>query len=259
MSLATWRARRRHRRQLRNMAGPKLLEAFAAAYPEAFFVEIGANDGEQHDHLRPLILAHPWTGIMVEPVPYVFERLRRNYGDQGRIALENAAIARSDGELPFYYVRDASPDERASLPGWYDAIGSFSREAILSHERHIPDIADRIVEARVPALTFASLLARHGAEDADLVLIDTEGYDWEIVSSIDLDRQRPRLLVHEHYHLSHEDREASRAHLRGHGYELLEEGFDTFSLDARVDDALLRAFRSLKPAVAAVSALDETR
>ncbi len=35
----------RHRRQLARMAGPRLLAAFADAYPEAVFVEIGANDG----------------------------------------------------------------------------------------------------------------------------------------------------------------------------------------------------------------------
>ena len=72
---------------------PQLLRAFADAYPHAFFVEIGSNDGEQHDHLRPFILSRPWRGIMVEPVPYVFERLRRNYESQGRIELENVAVA----------------------------------------------------------------------------------------------------------------------------------------------------------------------
>lgn len=257
--LATWRAKREHRRQLAAMAGPRLLSAFAAAYPEAFFVEIGANDGEQHDHLRPLILANPWRGIMVEPVPYVFARLQANYGGHDRIALENAAIADRDGELPFYYVRDASPEERATLPDWYDAIGSFSRDAVMSHERHIPDIAQRIVEARVPALTFASLLARHGTAGVDLVLVDTEGYDWEVVRAIDLETHRPRLLIFEHYHLTDAVREQARAHLRGHGFELLEEGFDTFCLDARIDDELLRTFRAMRPAVAGVSIHDEAR
>ena len=44
-------ARLRYRRLLARMAGPRLLRRFAEAYPEAFFVEIGANDGEQHDQL----------------------------------------------------------------------------------------------------------------------------------------------------------------------------------------------------------------
>ena len=63
-----WWAKLKYRRLLARMAGPKLLDAFAQSFPQAFFVEIGANDGEQHDHLRPLILSRRWSGVMVEPV-----------------------------------------------------------------------------------------------------------------------------------------------------------------------------------------------
>src|SRR4051794_25058506 len=148
-----WRSAR-YRRQLRNLAGPKLLKAFADAYPDAYFVEVGANDGEQHDHLRPLILSGRWSGLMVEPVPYVYERLKRNYADVEGVEAVNVAIADRDGELPFYHLVKPSPEERDSLPDWYDGIGSFSRDALLQHRRHIPDIERRIVEKRVPALTF---------------------------------------------------------------------------------------------------------
>jgi hypothetical protein len=65
-------ARARHRRLLARLAGPRLLAAFADAYPEAAFVEIGSNDGEQHDHLRRHIREHRWRGLMVEPVPYFY-------------------------------------------------------------------------------------------------------------------------------------------------------------------------------------------
>lgn len=89
-----WR-RARYERLQRRLAGPRILRAFADRYPKAFFVEIGANDGEQHDHLRPLILGEEWRGIMVEPVPYVFERLRQNYDRVlERVTLENSAITK---------------------------------------------------------------------------------------------------------------------------------------------------------------------
>ena len=58
-----------------DFAGPKLLRAFAESVPDPFFIEIGSNDGDQHDHLRPFILERGWSGIMVEPVDYVFRRL----------------------------------------------------------------------------------------------------------------------------------------------------------------------------------------
>jgi len=245
-----------HRRFQRRLAAPRLLRAFADAYPAAFFVEIGANDGEQHDHLRPFVLHRAWRGIMVEPVPHVFERLRRNYGTLDRVSLENVAIAERDGRLPFFYPAPPATGELARLPDWYDGIGSLSREAVVAHARHIPDIEARVVRVEVECLTYATLCRRHGVARVDLLVIDTEGHDWEILRSLDLSGERPRLIAYEHFHLSAEDRAAARAHLERAGYETLEEGFDTFCLEPG-DDALTRAFRRLRPGVPGVSAEDE--
>ena len=248
----------RYARLQRRLALPRLVRAFAAAYPRAVFVEIGSNDGEQHDHLRPHILRGSWRGVMVEPVPYVFERLRRNYADVDGVELENAAIADRDGELPFFHLRDADAAERAQLPDWYDGVGSFSRDAILTHAPQMPDIAERIVEVEVPALRFETLCDRHGIERPDLVVIDTEGHDWEIVRTIDLEQRGPRMLVYEHFHLSPEDRAACRGHLEAAGYETMEEGFDTACVRP-ADDELTRRFRRLTPAVAGVAKYEEER
>jgi FkbM family methyltransferase len=239
------------------MAGPRLIRAFACAYPRASFVEIGSNDGSQHDHLRAYILDREWTGVMVEPVPYVFERLRRNYEGIDRVALENVAIGERDGELPFHYLEDASEVERRVLPGWYDGIGSFSREAVLSHARHIPDLERRLVSRPVPTLTFESLCERHGIGRLDLLLVDTEGYDWQILQQLDLARRRPQLLVYEHYHLGPAEQEECAEHLRAHGYGILAEGFDTFCLADEVGGDLRATWSRLRPAVPAVSKYEE--
>lgn len=244
------------RRVQQRLAGPKLLRVFAEAYPEAFFVEIGSNDGMQHDHLRPLIQAHAWRGIMVEPVPYVFERLKRNYGDMPRVALENAAIADRDGRLLFYHLARVDDPGREGLPHWYDAIGSFSRDAILRHTREIPDIEQRLVTTEVPSLTFESLLDKHGVEVVDLLLVDTEGYDHEILQSIDFAVRCPRLVIYEHYHLTVEERAQCRERIEGFGYATLEEGLDTFCLRTGVDDVVGRRWRRLKPGVPGASIHD---
>lgn len=251
------RVARYHRLQ-RRLASRKLLRAFAEAHPDAVFVEIGANDGEQHDHLRPYILERGWSGIMVEPVPYVFERLRRNYGGFERVQLANVAIADADGTVPFHHLV-APPDDLAAekLPSWYDAIGSLSRDAVLSHTGHFPDLESRLVTTEVPSLTYQSLLDRHGVERVDLLLIDAEGLDWHILESIDFCARPPRLVIYEHYHLSRSDRARADEHMRAHGYETLEEAFDTFCVRTDRDDSLTRAFRRTRPAVPGVAAYDE--
>jgi FkbM family methyltransferase len=251
-----WQALRT-RRFKRKLAGPKLIRAFADAYPEAFFIEIGSNDGEQHDPLRPIILSRPWAGIMVEPVPYVFERLRRNYGAMDRVTLENLAIADRDGRRPFYHVAPVDDPQRENLPTWYDAIGSLSREAVLAHVEHIPDIECRVVRAEVACLTFESLCRKHGIGEFDLLLIDTEGYDFEIIKQIDFTAHRPKLVIYEHFHLRPADRVGCKTHLERLGYETLAEGFDTWCLRTDADDPVTRIWRRLRPGMPALSVHDQ--
>ena len=242
------------RARARPLAAPRLLRAFADAYPRATFVEIGANDGEQHDHLRPFILGREWRGVMVEPQPHVFARLERNYARVERVTLENAAIADRDGTVEFFYPAPPAGEELGALPDWYDGIGSLSRTAVLSHATHIPDLERRLVADEVQALTYATLCRRHGLDHVDLLVIDTEGHDWEILRDLDLAPPRPRLIVYEHFHLDPGDRALCREHLERAGYATLEEGFDTFCLDGPGSDALGRAWRRLRPAIPGVSA-----
>jgi FkbM family methyltransferase len=237
-------------------AGAALVAAFADAYPAAFFIEIGANDGTGFDHLRPAILNSSWTGIMVEPVPYVFERLRRNYGQHPRVVLENAAIAAHDGHQPFYHLEEVADFQREGLPGWYHQIGSFSKDFVLSHARHIADIDQRLTCTEVPCLTFESLCQKHKVERLDLVAIDAEGFDAEIVKLIDLARRHPRLILYEHYHLSPADRKFCRSRLAEAGYETMEEHFDTWGLQTG-NDSLTAMWRDLRPAFPGVSVHDE--
>lgn len=245
------------RRIQRRLAGPRVIRAFEEVYPEAFFIEIGANAGDNHDHLQSTIVSGSWRGLMVEPVPYVFARLAENYGSLAdRIALENAAIADRDGQLPFYHPAEPAPEERETLPDWYDEIGSFSRETVLGHADEIPDIERRLVESQVHCLTFGSLCAKHDIEEFDLLVIDTEGYDHEILRGVDFDVYRPRLVVYEHFHMSPPDRAQTRAALERSGYETFEEGFDTWCLDPSRDDRLTSVWRNTRPAVPGLSALD---
>jgi FkbM family methyltransferase len=217
------------------------------------FIEIGANDGVQEDHLRPFVTSFPWTGVLVEPVPWIFERLRDNYREHQGVTFENAAIANADGSVPFYYV--ASAEER---PTWSDAMGSLSRdvveETIEAARRfvargpgvYLPDPTSSIVQTEVPSLTFESLCRRHGIRELDLLAIDAQGYDYEIIKGIDFERHRPRLLIYESILLSADEREQSTAYLEGLGYETMYEGIDTWCHDPRADDFLARCWRSVR-------------
>lgn len=228
----------------------RLLRAFARDFPEATFVQVGSNDGEQLDPLRPHILRRKWRGLMIEPIPHVFERLRSNYGRfSDRVALANVAIADQEGSLPFHHLAEVSDHEAQGLPKWYDALGSFRREVVLKHVEFIPDIEDRMVVTDVPCERFDDLLDRHGIDQLDLLHIDTEGYDFEILKNIDWDRRRPLIVIYEHLHLDEGERSECSAFLRNLGYEAIEENMDTWCVHVGTPDPAAKGvvdlFRSL--------------
>lgn len=224
----------------------RVIAEFATAFPAAFFVQVGSNDGLKLDPLRPHILARPWSGIMIEPLPYVFEQLAAQYSGHPRIILENVAVADHDGTAELFYIPE-SADE--TLPNWYDALGTFRKDVLLKHTEFIPDISDRIASVEVPCLTFETICSRNAVETIDLVQIDTEGYDYEVIKLIDLERYGPKLLMFEHLHLTPADRDACMAHLRSNGYEDISDSMDTVCLRVsalgREHRRLLRLWREL--------------
>jgi FkbM family methyltransferase len=202
-----------------------LLEALSAERRELFFVQVGSNDGEHNDPLAPFITRQRWRGIMVEPVPYVFDRLKRNYQHRDDLVLVNAAVSNHDGFSDFHCLAES----RDSLPEWYDQLGSFTLHSNLDSwvEEIMPDIRERIISIKVPCTTFETLCRKYRVDRIDLVHIDAEGHDFEIIKGIDFDRHQPAVVLYEHKHLSRPDRYCCRQLLRDGGYLVLEFAQDT--------------------------------
>jgi FkbM family methyltransferase len=202
--------------------------AFAADHPDALVVEVGAHDGIQRDPLRRHVLTSSWTTYLLEPVPTVFERLRRNVRFIPGAHPVNVAIAEEDGALPFYLVRPPGPGE--DIWPWHDALGSFDKDVVLSHSELIPDIADRIETSFVPTSTGQTFMTTYGIDHIDLLQIDTEGYDLKVLEQFDIRTLRPRVVIFEHWHLDEAERSASHKLLSGAGYEIAMEGLDTIAV-----------------------------
>jgi FkbM family methyltransferase len=205
----------------------KVIFAFARCYPRAFVVQVGAHDGSVVDPLREELARRPWRGILVEPIPYIFDRLRARYGRNPRLILENVAIADVDGSRELYHVPETKDD---ALWGGYDALGSFRRDVVIKHTNLVPDIEKRLVATMVQTLTFDSLCAKHQVENIDVVQIDTEGYDLEVLKLIDFDRWKPALVMYEHAHLNAAEQAEARTMLERRGYRCVLDEMDTLAV-----------------------------
>ena len=206
------------------------IERALADRPDAFFIQVGSNDGSQGDPLRELIRRHSaWRGIFIEPVGFVFERLRRNYAGSGRFAFERSAIGAERGRAPFYYVSEAAKEHFGDeLPYWYDQLGSFDRGHVLKHLDG--KLEPFIVEEEVECLTFADLIERHGVRRVDLLHIDAEGADFTILSRFPFASMMPRVVLFEHKHLRPEQRTQAAELLASHGFRLTEVYGDTLAV-----------------------------
>ena len=173
--------------------------------------------------MYPLFQKYPsWRGVLVEPIPYIFAKLKANYPDKDRFELANVAIG-EDGKVPFYYVDKAAINDLPDLPYWYDQLGSFDRAHIVKELDGVLEPYIRSME--VESLHLGSLLDRYEISKIDVLHIDAEGYDWKVLQQLDLSRFRPAFILCEHHHLSHDEREAALAFMAT-DYEVLRVGID---------------------------------
>ena len=173
---------------------------------KAQIVVIGANDGQTGDPIAQLIHEKKcWHVLFVEPVPYLFERLKKNYSGSSRFTFVNVAIASESESKTFYWVDEKAKDDFPSISRFYDQLGSFNRDHILHHLDGV--LEPYIITGEVQSIPLNDLLKRSGLTMIDLLQIDTEGYDYIVLSGLDLSTYQPTLILFEHRHLSAEDKQ----------------------------------------------------
>jgi FkbM family methyltransferase len=187
------------------------------------FVQIGANDGVYGDSISRYSLKHAWEGILVEPQPEVFQRLVENYRSApGKCHFENVAIAGGHcSEITLWRPNPLAAGNSDST------VASVSRERTMSQAKH-----GEMEAIQVPCTTIKALLEKHQWFAVDILLIDTEGLDYEVLQTIDFSRIKPTIIQFEHGHLSPKEIDGAIALLNSHGYHIAYGGitFDTIAI-----------------------------
>lgn len=195
---------------------------------DVFFVQVGSNDGVQGDPIHDLVTSREsWRGIFIEPIDFLFSRLRQNYGDSERFAFENVAISTKRETKKFYYLSEQAKRE-LDLPYWHDQLSSFDKNHIT---RALGDeMSPYIIEVNIDCQPLRDVLDRNGVNKIDLLHIDTEGFDYQVLSQVDIDRYKPSVILFEHHLLSDEEFTKARKLLRRTGYRVHEFGNDTLAI-----------------------------
>jgi len=163
-----------------------------------FFVQIGAADGKRADPISPFVKRYGWKGILVEPLPDLFELLQKNYGNRDGLIFENIAITERDEVRKLTRI----PVERIGtrgVPGWAFGASSLVPDKTRFTAQNSPAelhqaLTSAAVEVSVNCISLQALLDRHSVDAFDVLQLDTEGYDANILRQLDFERYRPALI-----------------------------------------------------------------
>ena len=151
---------------------------------EGFFVELGANDGVTLSTTLGL-LKDGWSGLAVEAHPAVFARLRENWLAFPKVKIVCAAVAPERGPIRLYLGKN-------------DPRGMLSTISTDDSEWFRENRSEMFVE--VEGVPLPELLAEHAVpRRPDLLLIDTEGMDYDLLLTLDFAQYRPKVVVTEDY------------------------------------------------------------
>jgi FkbM family methyltransferase len=145
-----------------------------------FFVEIGANDGISQSNTKYLELYGNWRGILIEPIPSVFQKLKKNRSAKNYF--ENSACCSfeySSNEMSLIYANLMS----ITLDGQSDIVDRREHAEIGATTLNS---GDETYLLTVPALTMNSILNSNKApKRINFLSLDVEGSELEVLKGID--------------------------------------------------------------------------
>jgi len=194
---------------------PFVLSHFLLRSETPFLVQIGAFNGCDGDPVHDFVKKGWLRGCLLEPQPDAFEDLQETYRGVAGVRLLNCAISDNCGMRKLYRIRPGTPG-----PSWINQLASFDRRTILKHAEipNLEHLEQAIIELDVPCVNFDWLLADLGIQRVDVLIVDTEGYDFEVLKLLNLPVRLPAIVHYEHRHLSRADVTASIELLMANGY-----------------------------------------
>ena len=170
----------------------------------------------------------------------------QNYKDEPQLIFENVALGHTDGQATLYAFKVGE-----SVPQEVSMLASFNRYALLYNGF---GYQGEIEELQVPTLSAASLLAKHGIVELDLLQIDTEGFDYEIIKMFLNTGVKPAIISFESACLDFKTLCECMNLLTSNGYRLLTIGIDTIACRQEDDDAFLITAEDIKELISKRSA-----
>lgn len=157
----------------------KILEEYVfKGLKNGVFVDIGAHDGISINNTLYFEETNQWTGINVEPIPEVFQRLVKNRPNSINL---NCAISNKDGTAEFI-LNKGYTEMISGLKETFDPRHNNR----LNHEISMHGGTTQVITVNTKRLE--SILDEHNITHIHYLSIDVEGAEFEVIKSINFDK-----------------------------------------------------------------------
>ena len=141
------------------------------------YIDVGANHPYKLSNTY-LLYRKGWRGINIEPIPALHGKIARKRPQDLNL---NIGIGRERGSMTFYEMHP-------------NVLSTFNREVQEALVRTGQARLRNTYEVPIRSVTDVYREYMSGA-DLDLLLIDTEGFEMDVLNGIDWDLFRPKLIV----------------------------------------------------------------
>lgn len=145
---------------------------------DGVFVDIGAHNGIELSNTK-FFEELGWTGLCVEPLPDVFEKLKTNR----KCICENYAVTDTEGVADFLLLK-----------GWCEMLSGLANEYVQAHLNRIDSEIQQHGGSKevvpVKTIKLQTLLDKHNINRIDFLSVDTEGNELKVLKSIDFNKTK---------------------------------------------------------------------
>lgn len=135
------------------------------------------------------------TLFLIEPVPYLFNELKKNYSSKNvkNIHFINKAVSNKIGNLEL--TIPSQDNDFSKFPFWASQLSSTNNNHISTHLSNLK--TEKLI---VESTTIDEIIKEFNIRDIELLHTDTEGHDYEILNSYSF-VIKPKYILFEHKHM----------------------------------------------------------
>ena len=155
-------------------------------------IQIGSHIGDTLNDPIINIVDNDTKLILVEPVPFLFEKLKNKYNNHNIIFI-NKAVSNFIGEIEM--TIPSEKNDFSQFPYWASQLASVNDGHALGHISNL--LVEKII---VETTTINEIVKEYNINQIDLLHTDTEGHDYTILMNYNFEI-KPKKIMFEHKHM----------------------------------------------------------